>query len=145
MTREEISRLLALEPLVSTPDLLGSLWKAGGRLIESGVQLSDDQCKVLDGIENIEGIWRSMRAYAAGECVDLISHISVFSDSGEVVSWFAEMASGGGVSSSLYREAAMTLLALHGLMALAAEAQALASYAESEEGYEDLDNEGEQA
>ena len=45
------------------------------------------------------------------------------------------MASHGWVRLSLYREAAMILLALHGLMALAADAQA-------EEADEDLDNEG---
>ncbi|BDA11963.1 hypothetical protein KAM339_005040 [Aeromonas caviae] len=135
MTREEVSRLLALEPLVSTPDLLAALWKAADELVAEGAPIEGDKYSILEGIDSIGGIWLDLQKYAAGESVDLISRITVFSDSGEVASWFAEMASHGSVRLSLYREAAMILLALHGLIALAAETQA-------EEANVDLDNEG---
>ena len=135
MTREEISRLLALEPLVSTTDLLDALWKAVDELVAEGAPIEGDRYSILEGIDSIGGMWSDLQKYAAGESVDLISRITIFYDSGEVASWFAEMASHGWVRLSLYREAAMILLALHGLMALAADAQA-------EEADEDLDNEG---
>ncbi|RWT33908.1 hypothetical protein [Aeromonas caviae] len=135
MTREEVSRLLALEPLVSAPDLLGALCKAVDELVAEGAPIEGDGYSILEGIDSIGGIWRDLQMYAAGESVDLISRITVFYDSGEVASWFAEMASHGRARLSLYREAAMILLALHGLMALAAAAQA-------EEANEELDNEG---
>lgn len=133
MTREEIRRLLALEPMVSTPDLLDALWRAADALVEEGAPIEGDGYLILEGIDSIKGMWRDLQEYADGEEVDLISRITVFLDSGEVACWFAEMTSDGGGRSSLYREAAMILLALHGLMALAAEAQAEAAYADRDD------------
>jgi hypothetical protein len=125
MTREEISRLLALEPLVSTPELLVTLQEAEAELKAVWEPLDIESYSLLEAIHAIGGNWRRLHDYCAGDLVDLNSNLSFFYNVSEVVSHLVDMASRGRGSRSLYARAAAHMLGLHGLLSLAFETQTI--------------------
>jgi hypothetical protein len=124
MKHEEISQLLKLLPLADTPELLDELAAAEETLREANEAYGDDRYTLEEGGSSIGGMWDDLQSYAAGGEIDLTSRVTVFDDSAEVAGWFAELATENAGESDLYTWAASRLLALYGLMALAAKEQA---------------------
>lgn len=124
MTRDEMSVLLAMEPLSGTEALLEALREEADALTALyGKACGGARYSILEGCDSIEGMWRDLQACRAGRPVDFVERLAVFHDSGEVASWFAEMAAEGDCADALYEMAAIRLLTLYGLMALAAAEQ----------------------